>query len=75
MKGGYFYDKTLPFGLKSSSVMFGRFSTALDGAAIEKAGVKQAINLPDDFLLIAKQLELLDTRNVPSTCARHVVCP
>ena len=50
----YYYDKTLPMGLKSSCQIFEKFSSAIEQIARQSLGIAHITHLLDDFLILAK---------------------
>ena len=50
--GKYYYDKVLPFGLRSAPCIFNQLSEALEWILINKCNITFACHILDDFLLI-----------------------
>ena len=60
-KGRYYYDKVLPFGLRSAPCIFNKLSNALEWILVNNYNVSFACHILDDFLIIeppATQLPL-----------------
>ena len=53
----YYYERTLPFGLKSSCRQWEAYATALHHFFVREIGVAGVVHYVDDFLLIEKQIE------------------
>ncbi len=51
-EGKYYYDKVLPFGLRSAPSIFNQLSDALEWILINQCNVTFACHILDDFLLI-----------------------
>ena len=69
-KGCYYFDKTLPMGLRSSCSIFEKISHAIEWAARDKARVEELLHLLDDFLLLARSFKRSerDKQNFISLC-------
>jgi hypothetical protein len=52
--GKFYYDKTLPMGLRSSCAIFEAFSTALHWVMQHKMGAQGCSHILDDFIFISK---------------------
>ena len=50
--GKYYYDRVLPFGLRSAPSIFNQLSDALEWILINKRNITFACHILDDFLLI-----------------------
>lgn len=50
--GKYYYDKVLPFGLRSAPAIFNQLSDALEWILLNKCNISFACHILDDFLLI-----------------------
>ncbi len=57
-EGKYFYDKVLPFGLRSAPFLFNQLSEALEWVLIEKCGISYVCHFLDDFLIMEPQQAL-----------------
>lgn len=76
-KGLYFFDKVLPFGLRSAPHIFNQLSDAIEWIAKNKHDVNHILHILDDFFLVeppprsncmtslCKLLTLLTDLNVP----------
>ena len=51
-EGKYYYDKVLPFGLRSAPSIFNRLSDALEWILLHKCNISFVCHILDDFLLI-----------------------
>lgn len=51
-KDRYYYDKVLPFGLRSAPFLFNLLSDAVEWILIHKCGISFVCHILDDFLLI-----------------------
>ena len=51
-EGEYYYDKVLPFGLRSAPSIFNKFSDALEWILLNKRKISFVCHILDDFLLI-----------------------
>ncbi len=51
-EGKYYYDKVLPFGLRSAPSIFNQLSDALEWILLNKCNISFACHILDDFLLI-----------------------
>ena len=51
-KGKYYYDKVLPFGLRSAPCIFNKLSNALEWILLNNHNVSFACHILDDFLII-----------------------
>ena len=84
-KGLYFFDKVLPFGLRSAPFIFNQLSDALEWIAKTNHDIKNILHILDDFFLIeppprsncmtslCKLLTLMTNLNVP--IAHHKTFP
>ncbi len=50
--GKYYYDKILPFGLKSAPILFNQLSDAVEWILINEYRISFVCHILDDFLLI-----------------------
>ena len=50
-RGLYFFDRVLPFGLRSAPYIFNMLSDALEWILITKSGVSNVLHILDDFFL------------------------
>ena len=50
-RGLYFFDRVLPFGLRSAPFIFNMLSDALEWILIQKLGVSNVLHILDDFFL------------------------
>ena len=50
-RGLYFFDRVLPFGLRSAPYIFNMLSDALEWILINKLGVSNVLHILDDFFL------------------------
>ena len=51
-EGKYYYDKVLPFGLRSAPFLFNQLSDALEWILLNKCNISFVCHILDDFLLI-----------------------
>ena len=51
-EGKYYYDKVLPFGLRSAPAIFNKLSDALEWILIKKSNISFVCHIVDNFLLI-----------------------
>ena len=51
-QGKYYYDKVLPFGLRSAPAIFNQLSDALEWILLNKCNISFVCHILDDFLLI-----------------------
>jgi hypothetical protein len=51
-EGKYYYDKVLPFGLRSAPSIFNQLSDALEWILLNKCNISFVCHILDDFLLI-----------------------
>ena len=51
-EGKYYYDKVLPFGLRSAPAIFNQLSDALEWILLNKCNISFVCHILDDFLLI-----------------------
>ena len=51
-EGKYYYDKVLPFGLRSAPSIFNRLSDALEWILLHKCNISFVCHILDDFFLI-----------------------
>ena len=51
-EGEYYYDKVLPFGLRSAPSIFNKLSDALEWILLNKCKISFVCHILDDFLLI-----------------------
>ena len=51
-KGKYYYDKVLPFGLRSAPCIFNKLSDALEWILVNNCNISFACHILDDFLII-----------------------
>ena len=54
--GSYFYDKVLPFGLRSAPFLFNQLSDALEWILLNNCSISFACLILDDFLIIEPAL-------------------
>ena len=54
-KGQYYYDKVLPFGLRSAPFLFNQLSDALEWVLIQKCAISFVCHFLDDFLIMEPQ--------------------
>ena len=78
-RGLYFFDRVLPFGLRSAPYIFNMLSDALEWILINKLGVSNVLHILDDFFIadgvpgsacltsLCKLLCLFTELNVPIT--------
>ena len=50
--GLYYYDKVLPFGLRSAPFLFNQLSEALEWILYDKCQISYVAHFLDDFLII-----------------------
>ncbi len=50
-RGLYFFDRVLPFGLRSAPYIFNMLSDALEWILINKLGVSNVLHILDDFFI------------------------
>lgn len=53
-RGKYYYERTLPFGLKSSCRQWEAYATALHHSLIDEVGIPSVVHYVDDFLFVEK---------------------
>ena len=51
-EGQYYYDKVLPFGLRSAPFLFNQLSDAIEWILLEKCVISFVCHILDDFLII-----------------------
>ena len=51
-EGLYYYDRVLPFGLRSAPFLFNQLSEAVEWILVDKCGISFAIHFLDDFLIM-----------------------
>ena len=52
-RGSYYYHRRLPFGLRSSSLLFNQMADAVEWILHVKFGIRHVIHYLDDFLILA----------------------
>lgn len=61
-RGKYYYDRCLPFGLKSSCRLWELYATALHYFLQHTLGIECVIHYVDDFLFVIKELRMARTQ-------------
>ena len=54
-EGKFYYDKVLPFGLKSAPFLFNQLSKAVEWLLLDHCGMSFVCHILDDFLVIEPQ--------------------
>ena len=57
-QGHYFYDRVLPFGLRSAPYLFNQLSEAIEWILVNKCLISFACHILDDFLIIEPAADL-----------------
>lgn len=58
-QGSYYYDKVLPFGLRSAPYLFNQLSEAIEWILLTKCSISFVCHILDDFLIIEPASESL----------------
>ena len=68
-EGKYYYDKVLPFGLRSAPFLFNQLSDALEWILLHKSQISFVCHILDDFLIIEPKA---DTTPFDSACQHNL---
>jgi hypothetical protein len=68
--GKYYYDKVLPFGLRSAPFLFNQLSEALEWILLNNCQISFACHILDDFLIIERKA---NAAPVDSKCQHSLV--
>jgi hypothetical protein len=63
-QGKYYYDKVLPFGLRSAPFIFNQLSDAIEWILINKCHIYFVCRILDDFLVIEPKSELFSPESL-----------
>lgn len=58
-QGSYYYDKVLPFGLRSAPYLFNQLSEAIEWILLTKCSISFVCHIIDDFLIVEPAYESL----------------
>ena len=51
-QGSYYYDKVLPFGLRSAPYLFNQLSEAIEWILLNRCAISFVCHILDDFLIV-----------------------